>query len=145
MCKVIPLFLPLNPLIDREIHYRVTYNTHGTIPTYPPRHPYPQQTTQSYTQVERHMPPRTTAHPATPLGGWKAEEFDVGVSTNADYAMRRTTSLDSPRQQVMFGQMEEEWGRRENEVRRKEREWSGEWNMQDMWDVVVKGVEVMRW
>ena len=52
------------------------------------------------------------------------------------YAMRGTTSLDSPRQQATFGQMEAEWGRRENGVRRKEREWSGEWNVQDMGDVV---------
>ena len=52
------------------------------------------------------------------------------------YAMRGTTSLDSPRQQATVGQMEAEWGRRENGVRRKEREWSGEWNVQDMGDVV---------
>jgi len=52
------------------------------------------------------------------------------------YAMRGTTSLDSPRQQATFGQTEAEWGRRENGVRRKEREWSGEWNVQDMGDVV---------
>ncbi|KIJ96291.1 hypothetical protein K443DRAFT_635636 [Laccaria amethystina LaAM-08-1] len=52
------------------------------------------------------------------------------------YAIRGTTSLDSSRRQATFGQMEGGWGRREDEVRRKEREWSGEWNMQDMGDVV---------
>jgi len=31
------------------------------------------------------------------------------------YAIRGTTSLDLPRQQATFGQMEVEWGRRENE------------------------------
>lgn len=56
-------------------------------------------------------------------------------TSTPQYAMRGTTSLDSPRHQPI-GQMEAEWGRRENGVRRKEREWSGEWNMQDMGDVV---------
>jgi len=51
------------------------------------------------------------------------------------YAIRVMTSLDSPRQ-ATFGQMEVEGGRRGNKVRRKEREWSVEWNMQDMGDVV---------
>jgi hypothetical protein len=71
-------------------------------------------------------------------GGSEAKEFEVGAATEAGATLcSGMTTLDSPRQQATFGELEAERGRRENEVRRKEREWSGESNMQDMGDVVV--------
>ncbi|KIJ95031.1 hypothetical protein K443DRAFT_109495 [Laccaria amethystina LaAM-08-1] len=71
-------------------------------------------------------------------GGGRPRSLTLGSipTPTPQYAMRGTTSLDSPRLQATSDQMEADWGRRENGVRRKEREWSGEWNMQDMGDVV---------